>query len=169
MASTTSNLKLNILESGDYISTTPFNDNARKLDALGVDYIIGYKNDSNERWGRAWASGRLECGVLNATSGLNVDIDQTYGSSQYYSVGLNLNNSILGPFLMPDGISGFISVPYTNISVLSTDGGKWAAYVVPHPNATKDKWPAFYLTSVNGQKMQVGHPYYSAIAIGRWK
>lgn len=58
----TANLGLEVINSSDYVSPTPINNNMKKIDALGIDYITE-KGTSGEWWYRKWASGRAECGI----------------------------------------------------------------------------------------------------------
>lgn len=55
-------LGLNIINSSDYVSPDPINENMEKLDALGLDYVIE-SGTSGEWWYRKWKSGRAECGI----------------------------------------------------------------------------------------------------------
>lgn len=58
----TANLGLETINSSDYVSPTPINNNMNKLDALGVDYVVA-QGKSGEWWYRKWKSGRAECGI----------------------------------------------------------------------------------------------------------
>lgn len=58
----TKNLGLDTINSSDYVSPTPINNNMEKIDKLGVDYVVE-KGKSGEWWYRKWNSGRAECGI----------------------------------------------------------------------------------------------------------
>ena len=58
----TTNLGLDIINSSDYVSPTPINNNMEKLDKLGIDYVVE-QGTSGEWWYRKWNSGRAECGI----------------------------------------------------------------------------------------------------------
>lgn len=58
----TTNLGLELINSSDYVSPTPINQNMEKLDNLGVDYIVE-EGTSGEWWYRKWKNGRAECGI----------------------------------------------------------------------------------------------------------
>ena len=58
----TANLGLETINSSDYVSPTPINNNMNKLDKLGIDYVVE-QGKSGEWWYRKWKSGRAECGI----------------------------------------------------------------------------------------------------------
>ena len=53
------NMGLETINSSDYVSPTPINNNFQKLDALGLDYVVE-SGRSGEWWYRKWKSGRAE-------------------------------------------------------------------------------------------------------------
>lgn len=58
----TSNLGLSIINSSDYVSPDPINENMNKIDKLGLEYVVE-SGTSGEWWYRKWSSGRAECGI----------------------------------------------------------------------------------------------------------
>lgn len=58
----TENLKIDLINSSDYISPEPINNAFKLLDKLGVDYIVE-QGKHGEWWYRKWKSGRAECGI----------------------------------------------------------------------------------------------------------
>lgn len=70
----TANLGLETINSSDYVSPTPINNNMEKLDALGVDYIVE-EGTSGEWWYRKWNSGRAECGIDSKQFGEQTMLD----------------------------------------------------------------------------------------------
>lgn len=58
----TENLGLAIINSSDYVSPDPINENMKVLDKLGLDYVVE-SGTSGEWWYRKWKSGRAECGI----------------------------------------------------------------------------------------------------------
>lgn len=67
MANTT-HLQLQKINSSDFVSPEPINNNMDKLDALGIDYIV-QQGKTGEWWYRKWKSGRAECGIDNKNFG----------------------------------------------------------------------------------------------------
>lgn len=84
----TSNLGLQKINSSDFVSPDPINNNMDKLDKLGVDYIIE-QGKSGEWWYRKWKSGRAECGVDNKHFGAStlVDMGNIWQSSENFTFG----------------------------------------------------------------------------------
>ncbi len=74
----TTNLGMEIVPTSDFVSPEPFNRNFKKIDALGVDYVVA-KGTSGEWWYRKWKSGRAECGVDNKQFGVSTLTKQDYG------------------------------------------------------------------------------------------
>lgn len=73
----TDNLKLEVINSSDFVSPDPINENFKKVDALGIDYVIE-QGTSGEWWYRKWKCGRMECGVDNKNFG-SAKIDIPWG------------------------------------------------------------------------------------------
>lgn len=67
MANTTY-LQLQKINSSDFVSPDPINNNMDKLDVLGIDYIV-QQGKTGEWWYRKWKSGRAECGIDNKKFG----------------------------------------------------------------------------------------------------
>ena len=72
------NMGLETIDSSDYVSPTPINNNFQKLDALGLDYVVE-SGRSGEWWYRKWKSGRAECGIDDKNFG-TVSITKAWGS-----------------------------------------------------------------------------------------
>lgn len=101
-------LALQKINSSDYVSPDPINNNMDKLDALGVDYIVA-QGKSGEWWYRKWHSGRAECGIDNKNFGKGVV--SAWGNIYSTYNGFNFGKY---PF-------AFKSAPFANISVSSTN------------------------------------------------
>lgn len=138
----TSNLGLETINSSDYVSPTPINNNMNKLDALGVDYIVE-KGKSGEWWYRKWKSGRAECGI----------------DSKQFSQFSNWTQSGVG-YLSPDMSFGaypfsFSSRPFTCITFegdlnYSTRG----SFCVPRHSTSTTLSPSFFIVDWNTQAMR---------------
>lgn len=67
MSETTKNLGLTLTTGSDLVDPVKdFSDNFKKLDNLGMDYVIA-QGKSGEWWYRKWNSGRAECGIDTKT------------------------------------------------------------------------------------------------------
>lgn len=56
----TTNLGLQTINQGDYVSPDPINSNFEALDALGLDYVVAQGTSGIWRYQR-WRSGKYEC------------------------------------------------------------------------------------------------------------
>lgn len=72
------NMGLETIDSSDYVSPTPINNNFQKLDALGLDYVVE-SGRSGEWWYRKWKSGRAECGIDDKNFG-TVSVTKAWGA-----------------------------------------------------------------------------------------
>ena len=99
----TEKLKLQKINTSDYVSPDTINDNFEKLDVLGVDYIVEC-GTSGEWWYRKWNSGRAECGIDDKNFG-SVDCTKAWGG-----VYVGMVNLDFGAFPF-----AFSSTPYVNI------------------------------------------------------
>lgn len=84
------NMGLATINSSDFVSPDPINDNFEKLDVLGLDYVVE-QGTSGEWWYRKWKSGRAECGI-DAKQYDTMDLHEGLGnhSEFYFSNSLNL-------------------------------------------------------------------------------
>lgn len=80
MAKTT-NLGMTVINSSDYISPDPINDNFEIVDQLGVDYVTS-SGTSGNWWFRKWNSGRAECGIDYLSFG-TVSITSEYAENMF--------------------------------------------------------------------------------------
>lgn len=71
------NLNLTIIDSSDFISPQPINDNFTALDKLGKEYIVDF-GTSGDWWFRKWNSGRAECGIDDRLFG-DIPINNPWG------------------------------------------------------------------------------------------
>ena len=99
---------LTTINSSDFVSPDPINNNFQKLDKLGLDYVTE-QGTSGEWWYRKWKSGRAECGIdskqfdtLQLHEG---QIDQNH-QNFYFSDMLNIGSY---PF-------SFASRPYAQVT-----------------------------------------------------
>ena len=74
---------LESIDSSDYVSPTPINNNFKKLDVLGLDYVVE-QGTSGEWWYRKWKSGRAECGIDSKSFGDQAMYTQSVGASNMY-------------------------------------------------------------------------------------
>lgn len=84
------NMGLSTINSSDFVSPDPINQNFEKLDVLGLDYVVE-QGTSGEWWYRKWKSGRAECGI-DAKQYDTMDLHEGIGnhSEFYFSNSLNL-------------------------------------------------------------------------------
>lgn len=102
--SATSNLDLTIINSSDYVSPDPINENFKKLDELGLDYVV-QTGTSGEWWYRKWKSGRAECGIDEKNFGSVPHTTQWYG--MYLSAALSFGAYPFSFSVAPNAIVTF--------------------------------------------------------------
>jgi hypothetical protein len=153
----TTNLGLETINSSDYISPDPINNNMAKLDKLGVDYVVE-RGTSGEWWYRKWNSGRAECGIDNkqfgssSLSAIGGSGTTGYGSSQYTFGAYPFN---------------FASRPFT---IISFQGDKqWSgrgSYISMGHSTSTSVSPNFFVVDFNPGTIE---PMAGIYVSGRWK
>lgn len=150
----TTNLGLDIINSSDYVSPTPINNNMEKLDKLGIDYVVE-QGTSGEWWYRKWNSGRAECGI---------DAKQ-FGEMQ-------LTTSGFGGYSSSDISFGaypfsFSARPYTSI-VFEGDAGDntRASQIVPRHSLSTTLSPNFFIVDAVNKAIR---PLCGIYVCGRYK
>lgn len=149
----TTNLGLDIINSSDYVSPTPINNNMNKLDALGVDYVVA-QGKSGEWWYRKWKSGRAECGIDSKQFG---EVSWRQTAIGYVSSDLSFGAY---PF-------SFVSRPYTSI-VFEGDlnyATRGSFCVSKHSTSTTLS-PTFFIADWGNQAMR---PMCGIYVCGRYK
>ena len=151
---TATNLGLETINSSDYVSPTPINNNMEKIDALGVDYIVE-KGTSGEWWYRKWNSGRAECGIDSKQFAEQTMVSSPFGG--YKTADLSFGAY---PF-------AFSSRPYTNIvfegDQLHSDRNSWPTMM--HSLSTTIS-PNFIIRDANNLNMK---PLCGIYVHGRYK
>lgn len=149
------NLGLSYINGSDYVSPTPINNNFKKLDELGLDYIVltGY---SGEWWFRKWKSGRAECGIDYKSFG-NVDHTNPW-ASWFTSAPLSFGAY---PF-------AFSVRPFTSISFESTGGTvSHNSYISLITNSSTTISPQFRLVDPRSDTAVDAH--FGIYVCGRYK
>ena len=149
----TKNLGLDIINSSDYVSPTPINNNMNKLDALGVDYVVA-QGKSGEWWYRKWKSGRAECGIDS----------KQFGEVSWRKTAIGYVSSDLSFGAYP---FSFASRPYTNI-VFEGDlnYATRGSFCVPKHSTSTTLSPTFFVTDWDKQPMR---PMCGIYVCGRYK
>ena len=122
MANTT-NLDMEIVPTSNFISPEPFNNNFKKLDKLGIDYVVE-SGTSGEWWYRKWKSGRAECGIDSKNFG-NADLESwgaVYSTYKGWSFGAYPFSFSKTPFvaITPAPGSGYYGIILTSSSSPTT-------------------------------------------------
>lgn len=117
---TTDNLGIELINGSDYISPEPINEGFRKIDALGVDYVVA-QGTSGEWWYRKWASGRAECGIY----------DKGFGETALSAWGNAWKSDALAIGAYPTGAITWASVPSAVVNFSYDDSGAFGAIVMP--------------------------------------
>lgn len=159
----TSNLKLETVEPTDIIDFNVFNENFKKLDKLGHDYITAQGKDGNW-WYRKWSSGLAECGIDNLALG-------------YASTSRSKNASVKDNYTYPFYIAtrskfgsypfSFIEIPSVFVSVNSFKHDKVAYTISVLNDGTKSKSPGFYYAKVHSGDIEDLHA--GIYVVGQWK
>lgn len=150
------NLGLSYINGSDYVSPTPINNNFRKLDELGLDYIVlsGY---SGEWWFRKWKSGRAECGIDHKEFGTqkmeNLGVNNVMYRTQYNTFGAY-------PF-------AFATRPYVSLAFEGdlTDSTRGSFAVAQHSTSTTTS-PYFFIVDWDKKDMS---PVVGIYVTGRYK
>lgn len=150
----TDNMGLVSIDSSDYVSPTDINNNFKKLDVLGLDYVVE-SGKSGEWWYRKWKSGRMECGIDDKNFG-NVAHTIKW-SSMYTSPQLNFGAY---PF-------AFASRPFTTITFQSNTGGEHVSYVSYVSSTSTTTSPKFVLVDPNSGTANSAH--FGIYVVGRYK
>ena len=153
MANTT-NLQLQKINSSDFVSPDPINNNMDKLDALGVDYITS-KGTSGEWWYRKWKSGRAECGIDNKSFGEAVlqPWGNIYSSYDGFSFGAF-------PF-------AFEQAPFVSITSSSTNNSAYYGITVMASSSPTTLSPRFDLWRAD--KVDISNAIISIFVTGFYK
>lgn len=150
----TTNLGLDIINSSDYVSPTPINNNMEKLDKLGIDYVVE-QGTSGEWWYRKWKSGRAECGI---------DFKQFGEITSWTQSGIGYITSELSFGAYP---FSFAARPYTSIAFegdlnYATRG----SFCVPKHSTSTTLSPSFFIVDWGNQAMK---PMCGIYVCGRYK
>lgn len=148
------NMGLTNIDPSDYVSPDTINNNFKKLDALGLDYIVesGY---SGEWWYRKWKSGRAECGIDYKNFG---NVAHTTGwTNMFVSAPLSFGAY---PF-------AFASRPFTSISFESNNGPVHNSYVSYISSNSTTTSPQFRLIDPRSDTANDAH--FGIYVCGRYK
>lgn len=148
------NMGLVSIDSSDYVSPTDINDNFKKLDALGLDYVTA-SGKSGEWWYRKWKSGRMECGIDDKNFGNVAHTTEWYG--MYTSAQLNFGAY---PF-------AFASRPFATISFQSNTGTEHVSYVSYVSSTSTTTSPKFVLVDPRSGTANSAH--FGIYVCGRYK
>lgn len=147
---------LESIDSSDYVSPTPINNNFAKLDALGLDYVVE-SGKSGEWWYRKWKSGRAECGV-----------DWKDFGNQKLHMDVNLGNAYETPDLSFGAYPfSFAKRPFAHVQWEGDANVTWrGAYAVTrHTNSTTQS-PSFFVVDWISKDM---HVYAGIYVCGTYK
>lgn len=148
------NMGLVNIDSSDYVSPNDINNNFKKLDALGLDYVTA-SGKSGEWWYRKWKSGRMECGIDDKNFG---DVAHTaQWGSMYTSAQLNFGAY---PF-------AFASRPFATISFQSNSGSEHKSYISYVSSTSTTTSPKFMLVDPNSGTANSAH--FGIYVCGRYK
>lgn len=151
------NMGLETIDSSDYVSPTPINNNFQKLDALGVDYIVE-QGTSGEWWYRKWKSGRAECGIDSKSFGnQNMETSSVGGSNMYRTTDLTFGAY---PF-------SFAARPYVEVSFEGdTQNSARTAFTAKKNSTSTTMSPTFFVVDWGGGTMGLVAGIY---VCGRYK
>lgn len=162
MSETTENLGLKLTSGSDLVDpVTDFSDNFKKIDKLGLDYVIE-QGKSGEWWYRKWKSGRAECGIdsktfSNKTSTLWAS-NATWG---YWC----------GPWSFPAYPFTFITLPFVTILYRYEENG-YGGIVHIHPASKESNLltypPNFSVFDANGPH-EYTNPKFGIFVTGWYK
>jgi hypothetical protein len=152
----TTNLGLETINSSDYISPEPINQNMEKLDKLGVDYITE-SGTSGEWWYRKWNSGRAECGIDCKKFAEKTPASLSSSSGLYYA----------GTYTFGAYPFAFASRPYTSITFEGDDNmSDRVSFVVTKQTQSTTASPYFSIVDTTTVKIA---PYCGIYVCGSWK
>lgn len=148
------NMGLVSIDSSDYVSPTDINNNFKKLDVLGLDYVVE-SGKSGEWWYRKWKSGRAECGIDDKNFGNVAHTEAWYG--MYVSAQLNFGAY---PF-------AFASRPFATITFQSNTGTEHKSYISYVSSTSTTTSPKFLLVDPNSGTATAAH--FGIFVVGRYK
>lgn len=148
------NLGLSYINGSDYVSPTPINNNFRKLDNLGLDYIVlsGY---SGEWWFRKWKSGRAECGIDSKAFG---NVAHTIAWANWF-ISADLSFGAF-PF-------AFAAPPFVSISFNGSSDGHHRSYISYRGANSTTMSPAFNIVDPRSDTATNAH--FGIYVCGRYK
>lgn len=150
----TDNMGLVSINSSDYVSPTDINNNFKKLDVLGLDYVVE-SGKSGEWWYRKWKSGRAECGIDDKNFG---DVAHTTRwSNVFISAELNFGAY---PF-------SFASRPFVTVTFNSNTGQTHRSYISYVTTTSTTTSPKFNLVDSNSGTATAAH--FGIYVVGRYK
>ena len=147
---------LESIDSSDYVSPTPINNNFAKLDALGRDYVVE-SGKSGEWWYRKWKSGRAECGIDWKDFGnQKLHMDANLGNA-YETTDLSFGAY---PF-------SFTKRPFAHVQWEGDANVTWrGAYAVTRHTTSTTQSPSFFIVDWISQDM---HLYAGIYVCGTYK
>lgn len=148
------NMGLETIDTSDYVSPEPINNNFKKLDVLGLDYVTE-SGTSGEWWYRKWKSGRAECGIDDKNFG-NVAHTNAWGA-MWTSGQLNFGAY---PF-------AFASRPFATIVFNSNTGTEHNSYISLVSTTSTTTSPKFVLVDPYSNTAQNAH--FGIYVCGRYK
>lgn len=148
----TENLSMTVINSSDYVSPDPINNNFAILDKLGLDYVTE-TGTSGEWWYRKWKSGRAECGIDDKSFG---DVAHTTPWGGMYTSGSLTFGAY--PF-------SFASTPHTVITFHGATGHY--SYVGTGPGTSTTLSPSFYL--IDPFSGTASNSHFGIYVCGRYK
>ena len=157
MAETT-NLGIALIDASDYVSPDPINTGFTKLDAMGVDYIVEQKANSNGWWYRKWKSGRAECGIDSKSF---AEVKLTAWGSLYISQSYNFGAYPITFSALPTVTINFLQ------STSNTAGGMIHVRSRSDSSTGLTKAPNFSV--VDATNATYGTPTFGIHAVGKWK
>ena len=147
---------LESIDSSDYVSPTPINNNFKKLDVLGLDYVVE-QGTSGEWWYRKWKSGRAECGVASKQFEKQKMVTLGPGANMFRTQYLTF-----GAYPFSFAIRPYVSLIFEGDL---TDSGR-GSFPVPRHNMSTTKSPDFFVADWSQSDMQ---PMVGILVVGRYK
>lgn len=148
------NMGLVNIDPSDYVSPDTINNNFKKLDALGLDYIVesGY---SGQWWYRKWKSGRAECGIDSKNFG---NVSHTIAYANWF-ISADLSFGAF-PF-------AFSAPPFVAISFNGSSDGHHRSYISYRGANSTTTSPAFNIVDPKSDKAT--NAYFGIYVCGRYK
>lgn len=150
------NMGLATIDPSDYVSPDVINSNFRRLDTLGLDYIIE-SGTSGEWWYRKWKSGRAECGIdskqFTAQKMEDIGPNKIMYRTQYNSFGAY-------PI-------SFAARPYVSITFEGDLKNMYrGSFAVPQHSVSTTASPSFFIVDWSNDDME---PMVGIYVTGRYK